>query len=214
MNSAASLLQPESNPALYVSSVLILYVDLPDTPLRANTQDQRQARSWYDRGVPLSVVETALLLASLRRLARPPACRPCRASDRWPTSNRSSKNSWKAPSPTAISNTCASSSAVSSIRRTRLLFKKLRFQMIANNQRSSNCRARRRSASASRRRWGRLARVRRRARWRGAWVWPRARCEPSICVTWSDGTRSGASHRYDRWGWTKSTGARRASFSR
>ena len=76
MNSAASLLQPESNPALYVSSVLTLYVDLPDTPLRANTQDQRQARSWYDRGVPLSVVEASLLLASLRRLARPPGVPP------------------------------------------------------------------------------------------------------------------------------------------
>ncbi len=76
MNSVASLLQPESNPALYVSSVLTLYVDLPDTALRANTQDQRQARSWYDRGVPLSVVETSLLLASLRRLARPPGVLP------------------------------------------------------------------------------------------------------------------------------------------
>jgi hypothetical protein len=76
MNSAASLLQPESNPALYVSSVLTLYVDLPDTALRANTQDQRQAHSWYDRGVPLSLVETALLLASLRRLARPSGMPP------------------------------------------------------------------------------------------------------------------------------------------
>ena len=76
MNSAASLLQPESNPALYVSSVLTLYVDLPDTALRANTQDQRQARTWYDRGVPLSVVETSLLLASLRRLTRPPGVPP------------------------------------------------------------------------------------------------------------------------------------------
>jgi len=69
-------LQPESNPALYVSSVPTLYVDLPDTALRANTQDQRQARTWYDRGVPLSVVETSLLLASLRRLARPPGVPP------------------------------------------------------------------------------------------------------------------------------------------
>jgi hypothetical protein len=71
MNSAAEILQPDSNPALYVSSVLTLYVDLPDTPLRTNTQDQRQARSWFDRSVPLSVVETALLLASLRRMIRP-----------------------------------------------------------------------------------------------------------------------------------------------
>ena len=50
---------------MYVTAVLTLYVDLPDTPLRTNTQDQRQARSWFDRGVPLSVIETALLLASL-----------------------------------------------------------------------------------------------------------------------------------------------------
>jgi hypothetical protein len=30
MTPAASLLQPDSNPALYLSSVLTLYVDLPD----------------------------------------------------------------------------------------------------------------------------------------------------------------------------------------
>jgi hypothetical protein len=71
MNSAASLLRPDANSALYVSSVLMLYVDLPDTPLRTNPQDQRQARSWFDRGVPLTVVETALLLACLRRNTRP-----------------------------------------------------------------------------------------------------------------------------------------------
>ena len=67
MNSAASLLQPDCNPALDVSSVLTLYVDLPDTALRANTQDQRQARSWFDRGVSLPLVETALLLAASNR---------------------------------------------------------------------------------------------------------------------------------------------------
>ena len=71
MTPAASILDPASNPALYVSSVLTLYVDLPDTPLRASTQDQRQARNWFDRRLPLSVVETALLLASLRRKTRP-----------------------------------------------------------------------------------------------------------------------------------------------
>jgi hypothetical protein len=71
MTPAASLLDPSSNPALYVSSVLTLYVDLPDTPLRANVQDQRNARNWFDRGIALSVVETALLLACLRRSLRP-----------------------------------------------------------------------------------------------------------------------------------------------
>ena len=71
MTPAASILEPNSNPALYVAAVLTLYVDLPDTPLRASVPDQRQARIWFDRGVPLEVVETALLLACLRRMVRP-----------------------------------------------------------------------------------------------------------------------------------------------
>jgi hypothetical protein len=72
---AASLLDPASNPINYVISVLSLYGDLPDTPSRTNPQDQRQARSWFDCGIPLAVVETALLLASLRRI-RPPGVPP------------------------------------------------------------------------------------------------------------------------------------------
>jgi hypothetical protein len=68
---AAELLQPDSNPARYVSAVLTLYVDLPDTPLRASASDQWLARRFHDDGVPLRVVETALLLGSLRRLIRP-----------------------------------------------------------------------------------------------------------------------------------------------
>ena len=71
MTPAGSLLQPDSNPALYVSSVLTLYVDLPDTPLRASASDQWLARRFHGHGVPLRVVETAMLLASLRRLIRP-----------------------------------------------------------------------------------------------------------------------------------------------
>jgi hypothetical protein len=64
---------PESatDAAAYVAAVLVLYVELPDTPLRASLQDQRQARRLHERGVPLRLVESALLLASLRRLVRP-----------------------------------------------------------------------------------------------------------------------------------------------
>ena len=41
------------------------------TPLRASASDQWLARRFHDDGVPLRVVETALLLGSLRRLIRP-----------------------------------------------------------------------------------------------------------------------------------------------
>ena len=71
MTPVADLLNPDSNSALYTATLLNLYVDLPDTPLRASIQDQRLAQRLFETGVPLSVVEAALLLASLRRLCRP-----------------------------------------------------------------------------------------------------------------------------------------------
>jgi hypothetical protein len=55
----------------YVTAVLTLYLNLPETPLRASAQDRRIARQLHERGVALHVVESAFLLASLRRLARP-----------------------------------------------------------------------------------------------------------------------------------------------
>ncbi len=76
MTSAASILDPNSNPSLYAAAVLTLYLDLPDTPLRTGVSDQRQAGIWFERGVSLEVVETALLLASLRRKVRPPEAPP------------------------------------------------------------------------------------------------------------------------------------------
>ena len=51
-------------------------MDLPDTPLRASVQDQRLAQGLFETGIPLSLVETALLLGSLRRLCRPADLRP------------------------------------------------------------------------------------------------------------------------------------------
>jgi hypothetical protein len=61
---------PIAAPA-YVAAVLMLYVDLPDTPLRHGPRDHNLARQLYDQGVPISLVESALLLGSLRRLMRP-----------------------------------------------------------------------------------------------------------------------------------------------
>ena len=71
MTPISDLLNPESNSALYTATVLNLYVDLPDTPLRASQQDQRLAQRLFETGVSISVVEAALLLATLRRLCRP-----------------------------------------------------------------------------------------------------------------------------------------------
>ena len=55
----------------YLAAVLTLYADLPDTPLRPSPTDQALARQLHQQAVPLSLVESAFLLATLRRLARP-----------------------------------------------------------------------------------------------------------------------------------------------
>jgi hypothetical protein len=57
--------------ASYVASVVTLYLEMPDTPMRASVSDQWLARHFHQDGVPLEIVETALLLGSLRRLIRP-----------------------------------------------------------------------------------------------------------------------------------------------
>lgn len=66
---------PAGEPA-YVAAILMLYTDLPDTPLRPSPQDQALARRLHEQGVPRSLVESAMLLASLRRVVRPYALPP------------------------------------------------------------------------------------------------------------------------------------------
>jgi hypothetical protein len=61
----------DANPASYVPTVLALYLSLPETPIRTNAMDHRHARLLQQRDVSLRVVESAFLLASLRRLIRP-----------------------------------------------------------------------------------------------------------------------------------------------
>ena len=63
--------RPESETTDYLNAVLTLYLGLPETPLRASPQDRQHVRQLQRRAVPLSVIESAFLLASLRRLVRP-----------------------------------------------------------------------------------------------------------------------------------------------
>src|SRR5437764_1477330 len=56
--------------APYVAAVLMLYTDLPDTPLRPSQMDQSVARKLHQEAIPLVLVESALMLATLRRLTR------------------------------------------------------------------------------------------------------------------------------------------------
>lgn len=66
----------------FVNTVLARYLELPDTPLRTSFADQRLARQLMDRGIGLDVVESAMLLGSLRRLTRPadlPPLQPVRS---------------------------------------------------------------------------------------------------------------------------------------
>jgi len=54
----------------YAAVVLMLYVDLPETPLKPSARDRWLAGKLHEQGVPVELVESALLLASLRRLCR------------------------------------------------------------------------------------------------------------------------------------------------
>jgi hypothetical protein len=64
-------MNPPNPVAAYVAAVITLYMDMPDTPMRISASDQWLAGHFYQDGVPLETVETALLLGSLRRLIRP-----------------------------------------------------------------------------------------------------------------------------------------------
>src|SRR5215210_9137375 len=62
---------PDSDPTAYVAAIILCYLELPETPISATLQDHRLARRWHEQGIPLQLAESALLLASLRRLVRP-----------------------------------------------------------------------------------------------------------------------------------------------
>jgi hypothetical protein len=54
----------------YVEAALKLYMQLPETPLKASSNDRRTAETLYARRISLFTIESALLLASRRRLSR------------------------------------------------------------------------------------------------------------------------------------------------
>jgi hypothetical protein len=55
----------------YRQPVIDLYLRLPETPRRLSRFDLRFVRYLWERQIPLPIVETAFLLASARRAARP-----------------------------------------------------------------------------------------------------------------------------------------------
>jgi hypothetical protein len=60
----------------YADAALQLYLRLPETPLRPSSNDRQTAETLHARGITLAAIESALLLGSLRRLARSPGLPP------------------------------------------------------------------------------------------------------------------------------------------
>jgi hypothetical protein len=60
----------------FATEVLNLYLHLPETPIRTTPNDRKSAIELYKRGINLPTIESALLLGSLRRLARSPEMPP------------------------------------------------------------------------------------------------------------------------------------------
>ena len=64
--------ESQIDPDMYIAAVIKLYLELPETPSRAGPYDRRAALDLYLRHIAFLTVEAAMLLASLRRLGRPP----------------------------------------------------------------------------------------------------------------------------------------------
>ena len=60
----------------YRQTLLDLYLRVPDTPRRVSRHDGRLVQHLWERRIPLTTVETAFLLASVRRAARRPDAIP------------------------------------------------------------------------------------------------------------------------------------------
>ena len=62
--------------AEFVTDVLNLYRQLPETPSKINPNDRKIATELHQRRIPMSTIESAFLLGSVRRLSRSPDMPP------------------------------------------------------------------------------------------------------------------------------------------
>lgn len=60
----------------YLTALLRLYLEQPDTPASARRSDWAVASHFYSQGVPFDAVAYAIRLATLRRLLRDPDAEP------------------------------------------------------------------------------------------------------------------------------------------
>ena len=60
----------------FVTDVLNLYRQLPETPSKTNPNDRKIATELHQRRIPMSTIESAFLLGSVRRLSRSPDMPP------------------------------------------------------------------------------------------------------------------------------------------
>lgn len=67
---------PLDDHTTYVRAIIACYRRVISVGVRARREDHRLAADLHRRGVPLAVVEMALLLATARRRARPPEAPP------------------------------------------------------------------------------------------------------------------------------------------
>ena len=61
---------PPANVDDYAATALKLYLQLPETPSKASSNDRRTAEILCARGISLAAIESALLLGTVRRLSR------------------------------------------------------------------------------------------------------------------------------------------------
>ena len=55
---------------IYIRTVLDFYAPIPCSPFPARRSDRALAGSFYDRGIPIDIIEAALLLGLARRICR------------------------------------------------------------------------------------------------------------------------------------------------